>query len=145
MTSLRSPSPRFSLPTGIAAAILAMALFAPTAAEAGCSHLVTSRADAAGRDALVEPLVRDLGDMGGGGSGSAPRRPCTGAWCTGQPAVPPAAPGVFEVHLGSWAWCCIISNDPAIACDQLRTQSENPRPSWSGSDVFHPPRSVAPA
>src|ERR1700722_1382511 len=100
MTRIRPTRHLFFSSAGAVATLLALALLAPPVAKAGCSHLVTSRNDRGHLSALVEPLMRDLG--GPSDPLSVPRgpRPCSGAWCTGQPEIPAVPAGTFDGRLG---------------------------------------------
>ena len=145
MTSPRKHWHLFYPPTGAALSLLVLVLLAPSVAEAGCSHLVTSKADAQSQASLIGSLIRDLG----GPTDPAPvppgRQPCSGSWCSGHPAVPTVPPGTFEGRLGTWAWCGPIGQDLAVNPSLLGTVSHNPRPLHRGNEVFHPPRPISPA
>src|SRR5579871_5510579 len=94
-----------SVPTGAVVVLLAMALSAPPGAEGGCSHLVTSRTDPARLASQLDPSITGWADR------SAPlplppgSRPCSGAWCSGQPAAPAIPAGMSDGRLDSWLWC----------------------------------------
>jgi hypothetical protein len=129
-------------PAGAVATLLALALPAPPAAKAECSHLVRSRHDPARLGSLVEPLVRDLAGRSDPPPVSPARRPCSGAWCSEQPGTPAIPPGPFEGWLGTWAWCDAnaegVPTDPSF----LVADTDTLRPLGQGDDVFHPPRLV---
>src|SRR4051794_2773145 len=105
MTRSCPPSHRSFSPAGAITTLLALVLIAPSVAKAGCSHLVTSRNDPARLPSLIEPLLHDLAGQSDPLPTPPARRPCTGAWCSGQPAIPTVPSGAFEGRLGSWAWC----------------------------------------
>jgi hypothetical protein len=139
---MRSCSPwhLLSSPAGAATALLALGLLAPTVAKAGCSHLVTSRYEAERLASLAGSLVRDLAVP----SDPIPaRRPCTGAWCTGQPAIPPVPTGTFEGRLGSWAWCPSSPDEVPTDPSFLIAETHVLLPLRRGNEVFHPPRLLA--
>jgi hypothetical protein len=131
-------------PAGAVATLLAFAVLAPPAVKAGCSHLVASKNGQAHLTSLVEPLMRDL--AGPSDPLSVPRgpRPCSGAWCSGQPATPPVPSGLFDGRLGSWALFASIPDKVSTASSFLSTETSTFRPLRGGNDVFHPPRLFSP-
>ena len=120
--------------------LLALGLLAPSAARAGCSHLVTSRDDAARHTSLDGSLVRDLAGPSSPLPSPSPPRPCSGAWCSGQPAVPPVPPGTFDGHLGSWAWHAPGLDDDSTDPSYLVAETPVLSLLHRGTEVFHPPR-----
>ena len=73
-------------------------------------------------------------------SGALTPRPCSGAFCSGQPAVPAVPAGMSDGRMGSWPLC---SSAPAYAWHVLPSSPRRttaPRPVHRGSGVFHPPR-----
>jgi hypothetical protein len=118
----------------------ALGLLAPSAARAGCSHLVTSRLDAARRASLDGSLVRDLAGPSNPLPPPSPHRPCSGAWCSGQPAVPPVAPGTFDGRLGSWAWHAPGPDEDSTAPSYLVAETPVLSLLRRVTEVFHPPR-----
>jgi hypothetical protein len=131
-------------PAGAVATLLAFALLAPPAAKASCSHLVTSENGRGHLTSLVEPLMLDL--AGPSDPHSVPRgpRPCSGAWCSGQPATPPVPSGLFDGPLGSWALFVSIPDEVSTAPSFLSAETSTFRPLLGGNDVFHPPRLFPP-
>jgi hypothetical protein len=120
--------------------LLALALLAPSVAKAGCSHLVTSRNDPGRLASLVESLMRDLAGPSDPLPTSPSRPRCSGAWCSGQPAIPPVPPGTFEGRLGSWAWCASSPAEVSTAPHSLVVETHVVVPLRRGNEVFHPPR-----
>jgi hypothetical protein len=125
--------------------LLALAQLAPQVAKAGCSHLVTSKNDRGRLASLVEPLMRDLASQSDPLSLPRGPRPCSGAWCSGQPAAPPVPSGTFEGRLGSWAWYAPSPDEVTTAASFLSAGTVTLRPLRRGNDVFHPPRLLPPA
>ncbi|MHB1555958.1 MAG: hypothetical protein ACYC61_00625 [Isosphaeraceae bacterium] len=125
---------------GAILSFLAIALFAPRGAVAGCSHLVTSRSDRVPFASLLDPLTRDL--AGSPDSSSEPRQPrrCTGAFCSGQPASPVVPAGTLEPRLASWAWYTPSSDGLSTDPSFLPAETRILRPLRRETDIFHPPR-----
>ncbi len=146
----RSPEPgimtrsaRFQRPVSLLAgavlALLASALLAPPAVEGGCSHLVTSRTSPGQLATRIEPLLGDVSDRTDPLPGPLPR-PCSGAWCSGQPAAPAVPAGVSQSRTDSWAWCQPIADPTSGDPSFLRAATTRLRPRYQGTAVFHPPR-----
>ena len=119
--------------------------YAPSSAWAGCNHLVTSQTDSGRLSSRIEPLILEMT----GRSQSLPipprPRPCSGTWCSSQPAAPSVPAGVLDGRLDSWAWCtevpCLASTGPSYLSDETTAL----RPLQKASAVFHPPRLLPPA
>lgn len=127
-----------SLPAGAVVLLLAMVLVAPPSARGGCSHLVTSQTERGRHPSLMD-------DLSGGKTGrsdplSPPPRPCSGAWCSGQPAAPSVPPGELNGRAESWACCALIPAPTAITSSFISIETSVPRPVCHGKLVFHPPR-----
>jgi hypothetical protein len=127
--------------------LFAVFLLAPTSAYATCSHLVKSNSD---RSHSAQTAVELSGLVLAGDSLAKPveqipstpvRKPCSGAWCTGQPGIPVVPAGVFESPISSWAWSTPICVDRSIDNDFLITDLTIIRPVSQVGFVFHPPRS----
>jgi hypothetical protein len=119
--------------------LLALAMFAPGVAEAGCSHLVTSRADSERLSSLIEPLIHDLAGQSEGHPVPPLPRPCSGGLCSGQPAAPAAPATVIDSPLDSWAW-----NGPGPGCALTgaslhSTETSDLHPTCQAIAVFRPP------
>jgi hypothetical protein len=137
--SLRFRQPAY-LPAGAVLSLLTLALIAPPGAEGGCSHLVTSRTDLVRLSSLIEPLINDLAGRSDRLPGPQTPRPCSGMWCSGQPAVPPVPAGVFDELLDSWPMCPSASASGSASPTFLSAATTALRPVHQGSGVFHPPR-----
>ena len=140
---LRSPWQPLKTPVGAVLTLLALALLAPSAAKAGCSHLVTTRDESGQHATLVEPLMRDLAGPSDPLSAPPSRRPCSGAWCAGRDAIPAVPPGAFEGRLRSWAWCMSSPDDLSTTPHFFSVDFPIVAPLHQGDDVFHPPRCLA--
>ena len=92
------------LSTGATFVVLTLALSAPGIAEGGCSHLVNSRADSWQLPSLIDPLAPDLSGQSEKLPVSSPRRPCSGALCSGQPAAPAVPSVAVEGRPESCVW-----------------------------------------
>lgn len=123
---------------------LLMLLCAPaSSARAGCSaHYVTSRTHVAAETTVLDPLILS-GSVLPPGEQTPPVRPtpCSGALCSGNPAVPlSSAPPVMTQGHGDWAISLVapVLADPgsvARPVEDARLVRSNNSPS-----IFHPPR-----
>jgi hypothetical protein len=111
---------------------------APGAARAGCNHLVVSRTDAIQFSSLVDPLLDDLAARPERSPASP--RSCTGAWCSGQPVVPPVPAGARDWRVESWAWnaCGSVVFPPSFSFLPVDCPVTNRI--VRGCGIFHPPR-----
>lgn len=131
-------------------ALAALAVIAPTPAQAGCKgHAValTPGPGFAGLDELWNAGA--LADLDQPGPTwpipiDAPA-PCSGAFCSGSPAVP-VAPSVAPIEdLGSWAILIDRPDACELSSQPLPFDESQLLPSSAGLSVFHPPRSAASA
>jgi hypothetical protein len=132
------------LPAGAFVALWAFVMLAPPGAQAGCSHLVTSRTKPARLSSVVDAMIAT---PDGGVSNLAeplsvpPRpRPCTGALCSEQPAAPVHQAGVLDAPGDPWAWCVTIPGSPPASCSFIPSEMSELHPVLGGDAVFHPPR-----
>jgi hypothetical protein len=108
-------------PAGVAAALLALALLAPTAA-ATCGDYVVTRLSVEHHPSPTAPE---------------PHKHCSGPLCSGAPAPepPPTAPTFEE-------WGCpqggVFFARPDITA--LVSEQSSPRPTDFSQEIFHPPR-----
>ena len=124
--------------TGVFFVLVVQGLCAPGSVWAGCNHLVTSRTDPGRLPSLIEPLVNER--AASNKPSRAPAQPCTGAWCSGQPATPSVPAGVFDWGLESWA---LWISRPAPKCTSSAFTVPGTlllHPLHCGMAVFHPPR-----
>ena len=142
MMRFRPPRHPSLSPAGAIASILALAWIAPPAAVGGCANLVTSRSDPEHLASLVGTLMIDLAVQAGPDSAPPMPRPCAGAWCSGQPAAPPATAGTGGAGGDPWAWSPSIARRTPIAAHSLAAEAHRLRPLHRGPAVFHPPRPV---
>jgi hypothetical protein len=131
---------------GAVVSLLVLVAFAPCA-RGGCSALVTSRNGLAGHNRLGDSLIANLsgGDSRQSELPSSPLapRPCTGAWCSGQPAAPTAPPGASGGPIDSWAW--YISRTGSVdlySCFSSEVERD-PCPVRRDGSVFRPPRRLS--
>ncbi|WP_145952160.1 hypothetical protein [Paludisphaera borealis] len=131
-------------------ALAALAVIAPTAAQAGCKGHAVARTHEfgfAGLDALRD--VGALADLAQPGPAKpipvdAPV-PCSGAFCSGSPAVP-ATPLIVPIEdLGVWATLIDQPEAPELSSQPLPFDESRILPSFCGLSVFHPPRPTASA
>lgn len=125
---------------------LLVLLCAPApSARAGCSaHYLTPQAQTAARLLAFDSLLLSGSMLPSDGDGERPPswpKPCSGAFCSGNPAAPfSAAPSVIAEGDGDWA----ISGRPALLVDpklivRLIEDAEL-APVDHPSAIFHPPR-----
>jgi len=125
--------------------LLAYALIAPPAAQAGCSHYVTSRSQAAGVEAQLElmSLVGTLAAPQDKAPKDAPERrsPCSGAMCSDNPAVPLVPVSVEAQRGGQWAICEFHTPTAGPGSVAVRLHDTLFSPAAIVCSIFHPPRS----
>ncbi len=124
--------------TGAFMVLVFQCLCAPVSAWAGCNHLVISRTDPARSPSLIDPLIGDF--AGQSEPYEAPPRPCTGAWCSGQPATPAVPAGVFDWGIETWVWWASVTGPVPTVRFFASPSSLVLHPTHCGSGVFHPPR-----
>jgi hypothetical protein len=127
------------LPAGAVLTLLALAMFAPGVAEAGCSHLVTSRADSERLSSLIEPLIHNLAGQSEGIPIPPSPRPCSGGLCSGQPAAPAVPATVIDRQLDSWAWNAPVPGCVLTGASFLSTETSDLHPTCQAIAVFRPP------
>jgi hypothetical protein len=131
------------MPAAASLSLLAALLLPPSTARAGCAHLVTSRTDPLAFSSLVDPLIL----AGGGHSEPLPAAPvpCSGAWCSEQPAVPAVPAGALDLPGDSWVWCASPVAPNSIPAAFLAVETSKLRALRRNSAVFHPPRPLGSA
>jgi hypothetical protein len=133
-----------SLSTCGVVSFLACAMLAPPAAQAGCSHTVTSRTNSGQIPFQTAALILDLSEGLARPSESLSipplPRPCSGAWCSRQPAAPAVPAGVLDGPLSSWAWCASVPGLTPPDPFSLASETSSIRTVRRGNAVFHPPR-----
>jgi hypothetical protein len=113
---------------------------APQSAWAGCNHGITARTDPGRLPSLLgQSPADDTGPSDRHSLPSAPR-PCSGAFCSGQPGTPAVPVGAFDRHFGSWAWCWGSSLLSPIPGALFSIASPPVHPLLRDSRIFHPPR-----
>jgi len=126
--------------------LMLLCAYAPSA-RAGCSaHYLTVRTQAAAGISTLDPLILSESMLPPDDAlPPSPPKPCSGALCSGNPAVPlSAAPSVLAEGDGHWA----ISPRPQLLADPGSTvrSAEDARlvPLDHPSPIFHPPRLPGP-
>jgi hypothetical protein len=133
-----------SLPAVAVMSLLASALIAPPAAQAGCSHVVTSRTTPGRIPSLIAPSIHD--PAGGVARPYEPLtvpplpRHCSGALCSPQPAAPAVPAGVFDGQVSSWAWCALMPGLIPPDSFSLASETSELHTVRRRNAVFHPPR-----
>jgi hypothetical protein len=124
--------------------LILQALCAPRSASAGCNHLVDLQTGTDHFPTAIERMFVDLAAHSDPVPTPQPARPCSGVWCSGQPATPPIPPGALDdVPFETWAWCrSILRSAESATPTILRLSAAILRPLIAVSDVFHPPRFV---
>jgi hypothetical protein len=135
--------PAVRLRLGATLSLLVILCAPASSARAGCSaHYVTSRTQAVAESFALDPLilsdsVRPVQNR----APAAPPAPCSGALCSGTPAVPVSAvpPSMPESDTG-WA----ISIRPVVLAGpgSIGRSADDARlvPLNHPSSIFHPPR-----
>jgi hypothetical protein len=143
-TGVMTRSLRRTRATGLTLAavlwLLALGLAAPFAAEAGCSHLVTSRAENARRATLIEPFFAELSGHSERLPVPPPPRPCAGRWCSGDPAAPTVPSGVSDRGTDFWALAPLDPGRATAATSFTHSEVNTRRAIDSRDSIFHPPR-----
>ena len=123
-------------------ALLACGLVVPSKARAGCSFYVLSQSD---RDhpAFLDPLL--LGADGDSGEHPSPSpsngpRPCSGAFCSGEPSTPPTPPSSVSPQVKPWACLAIPEVPTGCRLTPFLLDASDSRPVRAGDSIFHPPR-----
>jgi hypothetical protein len=128
------------LGTGAILLLLVHGLTAPGSAWAGCNHLDASRTDPGRLPSIFDALLDDLAAPANGNPTRQPPRPCSGAFCSGQPATPAVPLGAVDWVVDSWACCASESGTLSRPCSFFAAGSSAPRPILRVSGIFHPPR-----
>jgi hypothetical protein len=129
-----------ALPAGAILALLLLCTIAPTVAEAGCSHNVTSRTNSERTWSVIEPLFHDVTVHSEGPSVPPSPRPCTGALCSGKPAAPAVPAAAIDVQPESWAWNVSVPGLASTGASSLSSETSDLHPKHQAIAVFHPPR-----
>jgi hypothetical protein len=126
-------------------AFLAAASFAPPVAQAGCSQHVIPQTDPGSLVTLFTPLMHDLSGRSQAPSAPADPRPCSGAFCSGQPAVPAVPAQVLDGVLDSWACLAAVAGLALTDAYFLSVETGDLHPTRRAIAVFHPPRLLSSA
>ncbi len=70
--------------------------------------------------------------------------PCSGAFCSGQPAAPAVPAGVTDGRIVSWVWCSELTPPASTATSFLSLETSDPQPMYRFIAVFRPPRHLSP-
>jgi hypothetical protein len=124
--------------TGAFLLFVVQGLCAPATAQAGCNHRVVSRTDTTQLQPLVDSFLDDVAER----PQPLPKspRPCSGAWCSGQPVVPPVSAGVHDWRIESWAWNARGSIVLRPSCSLFPVSGTLTHPIVGATGIFHPPR-----
>jgi hypothetical protein len=119
---------------GMPTALLAVALFTPTAARAGCEYPTHAE-----RIALDPPVHSTATPKPLSAPADKPC-PCSGPTCDRRPFVPPASPSIESPRLQEWG--CPIPRFVLVPPDSSICQGDAPvpRPIRVGLSIFRPPR-----
>jgi hypothetical protein len=145
MTVLIPFKPWVSLQTAAVLSLLAVSVAAPSQVCGGCSHLVTSQSERARHSSLIDSLILDIsgGEPGRPETPSSvppPSRPCSGAWCSSQPAAPVIPPGTTEEWVDCWAWSMAVPGSIAVVSSFLVAAEIEFRALRPTGSIFRPPR-----
>jgi hypothetical protein len=125
-------------------ALLLGSLVAPSESRAGCSHRLMTRSLAALDSTQLRYFAPDGSfvalDHGQPAKPSDGHAPCSGAFCSGRPAIPiPPAPSITLEH-ATWAWFRAFAPAAGPHSVAITTVTPPHHPILIGSGVFHPPR-----
>ena len=125
---------------GALVVLVAQGFCAPSSAQAGCGHNVVFRNDGERSQSILDLMLDDLVGPIDGNPVSPPARPCSGAFCSGQPATPAVPAGAFDLQADSWAWCAAGSGTISGPDAFFFARPSAPHSMDRVSGVFHPPR-----
>ncbi|HEX8204001.1 MAG TPA: hypothetical protein VF590_26230 [Isosphaeraceae bacterium] len=129
---------------GVFVALLACGLCRPSEARAACGdHVIVVFAHARGATSFDPRLLGGPMPRAADRSPAIPSgrpRPCSGALCSGQPAIPLVPASTIADRIEGWAYeiPCPGPRDPAAV--RVTPDEDHLRPSHRGPSVFHPPR-----
>jgi hypothetical protein len=130
--------------SGALALLLVQGFCAQRSAWAGCSHVAVSQNDPGQVPSILDTL---LNDVAGPSSDRNPlperSRPCSGAFCSGQPGTPAVPAGAFDRQGDSWAWCANHSGTLPTLYSFDSSGSASADAVIRSSGIFHPPRLLA--
>jgi hypothetical protein len=116
---------------------------APRSACAGCTHMVVAQNDPGQLRSILDTLLDDVAGLSSHNNPLPERsRPCSGAFCSGQPGTPEVPSGLFDWPGDSWAWCASHSGMPPKLHSFDSSGSAATYPVVRPNDIFHPPRLV---
>ncbi len=130
---------------GMLMAFLASWVLTPTEVHAGCSaHYLTSRSSLSTAPRLDSLLTGDFRSQSPGDMPQPRPVPCTGAFCSGNPATPlSTTPSLPPGSAGDWALSLRLAAPGETGCHQRLPAGDDFRPVDQPSSIFHPPRSLA--
>lgn len=139
------PRPTARLTLGALTALLILGAFTPSVARAGCfNHSVTYRSLLADPHARLELLGdKEPPPVSPVESPGERRRPCTGAFCSGSPAIPTSAnPSVSQEGSDPLVIAGLTSSPTDPGGFAFPAEKANFRPIKQSLAIFHPPRSL---
>jgi hypothetical protein len=119
---------------------LAVLVIAPPRVEGACSHLVTSPTDRASLSNLITLSISNLKGQLEQNPVPARPRPCSGAFCSGQPAAPMIPPGWFAERIDPWSRSAIAPAPSSPFSSYRAVMRTVLRSIHRTNAVFHPPR-----
>lgn len=134
---------RVSRWVGAILSLLIAGVCTPSAARAGCSsHYVTSRIQASLDGSEFSLLTGSQSDAAVVATPAKdPARPCTGAFCSGNPALPDsAAPRLLNDGAGQWALLAALLDVPAARPGLQPPFEHGLRPIDAAGSLLRPPR-----
>ena len=143
----RAFSIRFArIAAGVNLALLAWLALVPLPAQAGCSHLVTSRGDREATlassflgDFHTEPTFVAADPLRPFEMPNAPRR-CPGTWCAETPSAPATPSGTVSDRAELWAWCVTDRTPTVIAFAHLLDRPAELHALHRSMNILRPPR-----
>lgn len=124
---------------GASIALTALLCAWPSRANAGCARYAVARNDS-GPLAQQFTLLEDLGEVDGPGRVPVRPKPCSGAYCSGRPAVPaPVSLTTLRTTDAVAAWL-LAPPDPRAKGRPLAHAERNVRAVIEGTSILRPPR-----
>lgn len=125
---------------GASIALTALLCAWPSRASAGCSHYAVARTDSGPVAHQQLTLLEDLGAVDASSEVPVRPKPCSGAFCSGKPAVPvPVSLTTVRTTDAVAAWL-LAPPDPRAKGRPLAHAERNVRAVIEGTSILRPPR-----
>ena len=122
--------------------LLILGIVSPSVARASCTaHYITSRSQGDGQVVFATMFSHETaGSTSENETPQKPTTPCTGAFCSGNPATPfSSLPHVLPNGPGQWAVLVFLTSIPAPGSFAHTQADANLHPVDHARSIFHPP------